>query len=80
MFSLIIGIILVAFTAFACLPKSILGFGLEWGEEVILFLKGCAPVGAAFLGLIAIMLGIADIREKREAKREEAEFDEKSDK
>lgn len=70
MAALILGILFIAFTVFAVLP---LGMGLAWGEEVILFLKGCAPVLAAFIGLISILIGIADIKDKKEAKKEEAE-------
>ena len=52
MVSLILGIILVAFTVFSVLPI----FPLQWGNEVIAFLKGCAPVLAAFLGLICLFI------------------------
>ncbi len=69
--ALIVGIILIAFCVFACLPKELISFGLAWGPEVINFLKGCAPVLAAFIGLIAIFIGFADIKDKKEAKREE---------
>ena len=68
MLTVIFGIACIAFTVFACLPG-----GLDWGEEIIFFLKGAAPVLAAFVGLIAILIGIADIRDRQEAKREEME-------
>lgn len=70
MITIIFGIICIGFTIFACLPK---GIGLDWSNEIILFLKGGAPVLAAFIGLIAIFIGIADIRDRQEAKREELE-------
>lgn len=66
MISIIIGIIFIAFTVFAVLPMC----PLSWGAEVIQFLKGCAPVLAAFIGLICIFIGAADIKDKREAKKE----------
>ncbi len=66
MVSMIIGFIFIAFTVLAALP-----FGLGWGSDIIAFLKGGSPVLAAFIGLIAIFVGIADIRDKREAKKEE---------
>lgn len=69
MVSLILGIILVAFTVFSVLPI----FPLQWGNEVIAFLKGCAPVLAAFLGLICLFIGAADIKDKKDAKKEELE-------
>ena len=66
MVALIIGILLMAFCAFACIPS-----GLAWGAFVIDFLKGFAPVLAAFVGLIAVFIGLADIKDKNEAKKEE---------
>ncbi|MCH5291505.1 MAG: hypothetical protein J1D88_07125 [Treponema sp.] len=66
MVALIVGIILIAFCVFACLP-----LGLAWGAYIIAFLKGCAPVLSAFVGLVAIFIGIADIKDKNEAKKEE---------
>ena len=70
--ALIVGILLVAFTVFAALPPESVGFGLGWGSEIVLFLKGCLPILAAFIGLVAIFIGIADLKDKREAKKEEA--------
>ena len=69
MVSLILGIILIAFTVFSLLPT----MPLSWGGEAIAFLKGCAPVLAAFVGLICLFIGAADIKDKREAKKEEME-------
>lgn len=73
MVALISGIILIAFTVFASLPPALLGFGLGWGADIILFLKGALPIFAAFVGLIAIFIGIADLKDKQEAKKEEEE-------
>lgn len=70
MLALIVGFILVAFTAYAVLPFD---YCLNWGPVVVEFLKGAAPVLAALIGLICIFIGIADIKDKREAKREEKE-------
>lgn len=69
MVSLIFGIIFIAFTVFSVLPAA----PLAWGENVVEFLKGFLPVLSAFVGLIAILIGIADIKDKKEAKREEIE-------
>ena len=66
MFALIVGILFLSYTVYAVLPQ-----GLQWGTEVILFLKGFTPVFLAFLGLIAVFIGIADIKDKREVKKEE---------
>ncbi len=67
MISIIAGIIFIAFTVFAVLPSC----PLNWGAEVIAFLKGLAPVMAAFVGLICLCVGAADIKDKKEAKAEE---------
>lgn len=68
MVALIVGIVLIAFCVFSCLPS---GIGLAWGADIVNFLKGFAPVLAAFVGLIAVFIGFADIKDKKEAKREE---------
>lgn len=70
MVALIIGIVLIAFCVFACLPG---GIGLAWGGDIVRFLKGFAPVLAAFIGLIAVFIGFADIKDKKEAKKEAEE-------
>lgn len=71
MVALIVGVILILFCVFACLPSALCGFGLTWGADVVNFLKGCAPVLSAFVGLIAVFIGFADIKDKKEAKKEE---------
>ena len=68
MVAIIVGLVLIAFTVFAALPG-----GLSWGAEIISFLKGASPVVAAFVGLIAVFIGIADLKDKNEAKKEEEE-------
>lgn len=70
MVALIVGILLIAFCVFACLP---MGIGLAWGADILNFLKGFAPVLAAFIGLIAVFIGFADIKDKKEAKKEAEE-------
>ena len=68
MVSIILGIIFIAFTVFAVLPMG----PLAWGAEVIAFLKGGAPVIAAFIGLICLFIGAADIKDKKEEKKEDS--------
>lgn len=68
MVALIVGAILIAFAVFACVPGP-----LGWWADVINFLKGSLPVLAAFIGLIAVFIGVADIKDRLEAKKEEAE-------
>ena len=66
MVSIIVGIILIAFTVAAALPCF-----LDWGYDIIMFLKGCAPVLSALIGILAIFIGVADIKDKKEAAKEE---------
>ena len=68
MVAIIVGLVLIAFTVFAALPG-----GLSWCAEIISFLKGASPVVAAFVGLISVFIGIADLKDKNEAKKEEEE-------
>ncbi|MDR2618946.1 MAG: hypothetical protein LBC62_08760 [Treponema sp.] len=63
--ALVIGLVVIAAAVAACLPD-----GLGWWDEVLAFLKGCLPVLAAFIGLIAVFVGIADIKDRAEAKKD----------
>ena len=71
--SVIIGLIIIAAAVFAILPAETLGFGLGWGDDVLAFLRGGVPVIAIVIGIIAVFIGIADIKDRAEAKKEEAE-------
>ncbi len=68
MVALIVGIVFMAFAVIAVLP-----LGLGWWADVLQFLRGSAPVMAAFIGLIAAFIGVADIKDRIEAKKEEEE-------
>jgi len=69
MIALLIGIVLLLFGVYAVLP---LGRGfIDWSQEVLAFLKGGAPILALFIGLISLFIGIADIKDRIEAKKEE---------
>jgi O-antigen/teichoic acid export membrane protein len=69
--ALLLGIVILAAAAFAVLPPEALGFGLGWAEQVLAFLKGGAPVLAVFIAIVSIFIGIADIKDRAEAKKEE---------
>jgi len=69
--AVIIGLVILAAAVFAILPPEIVGFGLGWGVEVIIFLKGALPVLAILIGIIAVFIGIADMKDRAEAKKEE---------
>lgn len=69
MITLIVGFIFIAGTVIAALPA---GIGLGWGQDILLVLRGGAPIFTAFIGIISIFIGVADIRDKQDAKKEEA--------
>ena len=70
MVALTVGVILIFFAVYSVLPVS---WSLQWWPEVIQFLKGGIPILAVFIGLIAFFVGVADIKDKMEARKEEAE-------
>ena len=67
----IIGIVIIVAAVFAILPKDTIGLG--WGNDVLTFLRGGLPVIAILIGIIAVFIGIADIKDRAEAKKEDAE-------
>jgi len=69
----IIGLVIIIAAVFAILPPEALGFGLGWGDDVLAFLRGGLPVIAIMIGIIAVFIGIADMKDRAEAKKEEAE-------
>ena len=80
MVALLIGLILILFGVYAVLPIQSIGF-LNWSQDVLTFLRGGAPILAFLIGLISFFIGIADIKDKIEAKKEEeaaSEEDEES--
>jgi len=70
--SLIIGIVIMAAAVFAVLPADIAGFGLGWWNDVLAFLRGGLPVVVFVIGIIAVFIGLADMKDRAEAKKEEA--------
>jgi len=67
--AIIIGLVFLALSVWAVLPASI--FGLNWGPDVLTVLRGGLPLLGLFIGLIAVFIGIADLKDKAEAKKEE---------
>ena len=62
--ALVLGVVVITVAVLAILPA-----GLGWGEDVLAFLRGALPVIAAFIGLILLFVGIADIKDGVDAKR-----------
>ena len=69
MIALIVGLLFIAFAVLSVWPN----LWLSWLDQVVAFLQGGVPVFALFVGLIAVFIGIADIKDRIEAKKEEAE-------
>ncbi|MDR0501819.1 MAG: hypothetical protein LBH16_00710 [Treponema sp.] len=67
----IIGLVIIAAAVIAILPANVIGFGLGWGNDVLAFLRGGVPVAAILVGIIAIFIGIADMKDRAEARKEE---------
>ncbi len=63
-----IGIALVASAVYAVLPVS---WSPRWWPHVMNILRGGFPVLAVIVGVAAIYIGIADIKDRKEAKKEE---------
>jgi len=70
MVALIVGIVFMVFAVYSVLPFT---WALDWWQPVLEFLKGGIPIIALLIGIIAVFIGIADIKDRIEAKKEEAE-------
>ena len=68
MVALFLGILFILFAVYSVLPVD---WSLGWWADMIEFLKGGLPILALFIGFISIFVGIADIKDRIEAKREE---------
>ena len=70
MIALLIGLVLILFAVYSLLAVP---WSPGWWDEALEFLKGGIPILAVCIGLISFFVGIADIKDKIEAKREEEE-------
>ena len=64
--ALILGIVVMVVAVLAILPA-----GLGWGADVLTFLRGALPVIAVLISLILVFVGIADIKDRRDAGKED---------
>lgn len=69
MTALVIGIVLVLSAIYAVLPADL---APGWLPHVIGFLKGGLPIFALIVGILAIFIGIVDIKDRIDAKKEGA--------
>ena len=63
--ALILGVVVIVVAVLAIIP-----FGLGWGDDVLVFLRGALPVIAILIGLVLLFVGIADIKDRAAAKKE----------
>lgn len=63
--ALILGVVIVAVGILAVLPS-----GLGWGEDVLIFLRGIFPVISFLIGLVLLFIGITDIKDRLDAKKD----------
>lgn len=68
--AIIVGLIFLALSVWAVLPFPF-PMGLNWGGQVLTVLQGGLPLLGLFVGLIAVFIGIADLKDRAEAKKEE---------
>ncbi|MDR2047956.1 MAG: hypothetical protein LBP69_00730 [Treponema sp.] len=64
--ALIFGLFMIAAAVAAVIPA-----GLAWWPQLIVFIQGGLPVLAALVGLLALCIGIVDIKDRAGAKEEE---------
>jgi len=76
MIALFIGVLLILFAVYAVLPFP---WALRWWPDVVQFLKGGVPLIAVFIGLIAFFVGVADIKDKIESRKEEEQEEEEEE-
>jgi len=68
--AVIIGLIIIIAAVYAVLPPEVVGFGFGWGDDVFAFLRGALPVIAILIGFVAVFIGIADIKDRAELKKD----------
>lgn len=66
--ALIVGLVIAAFAVFAALPAP----GLGWWKEVVFVLKGFIPILGILIGFVAVLIGVADLKDARAEKTETA--------
>jgi hypothetical protein len=64
--AVVFGLVLLAAAITALIPS-----GLNWFPDLLAFMRGCLPILAALLGLAALFIGAADIKDRAKAKKEE---------
>lgn len=63
----IIGLLMIAGGLYLGLPAE---WAVGWFDEMLFVLKGVLPLGLVGVGLLTLLLGVADIRDRAEARKE----------
>ena len=63
--AIILGFVVIAVAVLAVLPS-----GLNWGYDVVRFLRGSLPILALVISLILFFVGIADIKDRAALKKD----------
>ncbi|MDR2747510.1 MAG: hypothetical protein LBB77_08705 [Treponema sp.] len=66
--AIVLGLIFLAAAVLAVSPA-----GLGWWADVLTFLRGALPVLAILIGLVALFIGIADLKDRAAARKESPE-------
>lgn len=82
MIAVIFGVFSIIFFLYAVIPFQN-GIGLGWTEEILYVLKGGIPVFILLIGLLCLIIGLADVMDRKNARKEallQKEFEEKEKK
>lgn len=63
----IVGLLMVVGGLYLGLPAE---WAVGWFDEVLSVLKGILPLGLIGMGLLTLLLGVADIRDRAEERKE----------
>ena len=66
--ALVLGLTVISVAVLAVVPC-----GLGWLDDVLAFLRGSLPVFAVLTGIILVFMGITDIKERADRKKDGAQ-------
>ena len=69
---LLVGIGIVIFAVYTVTPG--IAWGPGWGRYVLMVIKGGIPLVAFFSGVLILLIGIADVKERIETRRERRQY------
>lgn len=82
MIAVIFGIACILFFLYAVIPFQN-GVGLGWTEEFLYVIRGGLPVFLLLIGLLCLIIGLADAMDRKNARKEallQKEFEKKQNK